>query len=250
MSRIALFDLDRTLLDVNSGRLWVQAEWREGRIRARDAAWAAWWLGRYSLGLGDRLDEVFEAAVRSVADQLEAELDDRVTAWFEREVRHHLRPGGREALRVHREAGDRLVLATSGTQYAARAAAHAFGLDEIVCTELEARDGRLTGRISTLALGPAKAVACGSQGDVTLLSIRPERVIIGAAREQNALDAKVLELIYLGDHIRCRMAVSGHEDFVVKVPNSHAKAALRVGEETTVGWVTDDCRALDTHDAA
>ena len=96
----------------------------------------------------------------------------------------------------------------------------------------------------------AKAVACGGPGEVTLLSIRPERVIIGAAREQNALDAKVLELIYLGDHIRCRMAVSGHEDFIVKVPNSHAKAALRVGEETTVGWVTDDCRALDTLEAA
>jgi len=92
----------------------------------------------------------------------------------------------------------------------------------------------------------AKAVACGGAGEVTLLSIRPERVIIGAGPDQNALDAKVLELIYLGDHIRCRMAVSGHEDFVVKIPNSHAKAALRVGEETTVGWVTDDCRALDT----
>jgi len=107
-----------------------------------------------------------------------------------------------------------------------------------------------TVRLDGGATVTAKAVACGGAGTVTLLSIRPERVIIGAERGQNALDAKVLELIYLGDHIRCRMAVSGHEDFIVKIPNSHAKAALRVGEETTVGWMTDDCRALDTLDAA
>jgi putative spermidine/putrescine transport system ATP-binding protein len=41
------------------------------------------------------------------------------------------------------------------------------------------------------------------------------------------------------------MEVAGNEDFIVKIPNSHAHAALRVGEETAVGWQTDDCRALD-----
>ncbi len=57
----------------------------------------------------------------------------------------------------------------------------------------------------------------------------------------------MLELIYLGDHIRCRMEVAGNPDFIVKVPNTHAHAALRVGEETPIGWVTEDCRALDAH---
>jgi len=55
----------------------------------------------------------------------------------------------------------------------------------------------------------------------------------------------VLELIYLGDHIRCRMAVAGHDEFIVKVPNSSDHAALTVGETCPVGWVTEDCRALD-----
>jgi putative spermidine/putrescine transport system ATP-binding protein len=79
----------------------------------------------------------------------------------------------------------------------------------------------------------------------TLLSIRPERVIIGETNAPNALEGRVVELIYLGDHIRCRMEVAGHDDFIVKVPNSHAHAALKVGETTSVGWHTEDCRALD-----
>jgi len=89
----------------------------------------------------------------------------------------------------------------------------------------------------------ALAVNCGESGN-TLLSIRPERVLL-AADAPNRLDGKVLELIYLGDHIRCRMAVAGHDEFIVKVPNSSDHAALNVGETCPVGWVTEDCRALD-----
>ncbi|MEM6934597.1 MAG: ABC transporter ATP-binding protein [Pseudomonadota bacterium] len=91
----------------------------------------------------------------------------------------------------------------------------------------------------------ALAVNCGSEGSDTMLSIRPERVVIGDPAAPNTLEAKVLELIYLGDHIRCRMDVEGNTDFIVKVPNSHEHAALNVGETTPIGWVTDDCRALD-----
>jgi len=91
----------------------------------------------------------------------------------------------------------------------------------------------------------ALAVKCGGVGQNTLLSIRPERVLIEAADSPNRLHAKVVELIYLGDHIRCRMAVGGTDDFIVKVPNNHAHAVLQIGETATVGWYTDDCRALD-----
>ena len=91
----------------------------------------------------------------------------------------------------------------------------------------------------------ALAVNCGAAGEKTMLSIRPERVLIAQEDMPNRMTGKVVELIYLGDHIRCRMEVAASEEFIVKVPNSHAHAALRVGEETPIGWVTEDCRALD-----
>lgn len=91
----------------------------------------------------------------------------------------------------------------------------------------------------------ALAVSCAGAGQPTLLSIRPERVSVGASNTANVLEGRVEELIYLGDHIRCRMSVAGQDDFVVKVPNSHAHAVLEVGHVTQVGWQTEDCRALD-----
>jgi len=91
----------------------------------------------------------------------------------------------------------------------------------------------------------ALAVKCGDVGNRTTLSIRPERVTVGGNKTKNSTDAKVLELIYLGDHIRCRMNVHGNEDFIVKVPNSAGHTHLQAGETTTVSWGKEDCRALD-----
>ncbi len=110
---------------------------------------------------------------------------------------------------------------------------------------IEALDGnharvRVTDGLSSSAL----AVNCGPVGSNTMLSIRPERVLIGASGE-NTTTAKVKELIYLGDHIRCRMDVAGHDEFIVKVPNAAGTSHLSVGEETVVSWQTADCRALD-----
>ncbi len=90
----------------------------------------------------------------------------------------------------------------------------------------------------------ALAVNCGDIGSQTLLSIRPERVNI-AAEGPNSTEAKVLELIYLGDHIRCRLDVHGNDEFVVKVPNSAGHEHLVAGQTTNVTWAPEDARALD-----
>jgi len=90
----------------------------------------------------------------------------------------------------------------------------------------------------------ALPVNCGGVGSETMLSIRPERVFVGQQGD-NIAQAQVLELIYLGDHIRCRMSVAGNDAFIVKVPNSAGHEHLSVGEAATVSWQTTDCRALD-----
>jgi putative spermidine/putrescine transport system ATP-binding protein len=93
----------------------------------------------------------------------------------------------------------------------------------------------------------AQAVNVDGAGSGTTLSLRPERVTIrpDAGSVPNVFDAEVLELIYLGDHMRTRVRVCGHDDFVIKVPNAAGHQHLRVGETVPVGWHAEDCRALD-----
>ncbi len=84
-------------------------------------------------------------------------------------------------------------------------------------------------------------------GSPTMLSLRPERVAIEPSNDNlaNVFEARIEELIYLGDHIRARMMVCGNGDFIVKVPNAHGHADLREGANVRVGWAAEDCRALD-----
>ena len=120
-----------------------------------------------------------------------------------------------------------------------------IGENNTLMATITATDGKFVSvDIDGGTTGQALAVNCEGVGTRTTLSIRPERVKLDASGPNKA-EAKVLELIYLGDHIRCRMSVSEHDDFVVKVPNAAGHKHLVVGEITPISWLVEDCRALD-----
>ncbi|MFK7928261.1 MAG: HAD family hydrolase [Myxococcota bacterium] len=156
MARVALFDLDRTLIDVNSGSLWLRHEMRQGRVRWRDAAWASWWFTRYHLGLGGGLDDAFAEAVRNYRHMKTEDLSAASHDFFQNQVRSRLRPGAARALQKHRDNGDRIALASSTTQYLAEQASKAWNMELAAYTTLEVVDGELTGEITALALGEHK----------------------------------------------------------------------------------------------
>ncbi|GMU60711.1 MAG: phosphoserine phosphatase [Myxococcaceae bacterium] len=144
---VAFFDLDRTLLAVNSGTLWVRREVALGFLRKRDALRAALWLARYQLGFASA-EKLVEDAVAQLAGSPAEPLRERTRRFFEAEVRPTYRPGGRQALEHHRQRGDRVVMLTSSTNYLAELVADELGLDEILCNTLEVGpDGRHTGRV-------------------------------------------------------------------------------------------------------
>ena len=84
-------------------------------------------------------------------------------------------------------------------------------------------------------------------GDASTVSLRPERVEINSTDSnlENSFNAKVKELIYLGDHIRTRVEVCGNDQFIVKVPNSYKGADLKEGVSVKLSWRAGDSRALD-----
>jgi len=96
----------------------------------------------------------------------------------------------------------------------------------------------------------AKKVNVEGVGSRSTLSLRPERVTVNpeAGSMQNIFSGLAEELIYLGDHIRTRFTVCGHDDFIVKIPNSAKHAHLKEGDTVNIGWDAEDCRALDPSD--
>lgn len=94
----------------------------------------------------------------------------------------------------------------------------------------------------------ALAVNVAGVGARTTLSLRPERVALGveAASLPNRFLGRIVEVIYHGDHLRVRLELLGHDEFVVKLPNrSGSGRGFERGEELLLGWRIQDCRALD-----
>jgi putative spermidine/putrescine transport system ATP-binding protein len=96
----------------------------------------------------------------------------------------------------------------------------------------------------------ANKINVGGVGERSTLSLRPERVTVNPepGSAPNIFSGIAEELIYLGDHIRTRFTVCGHDDFIVKIPNSAAHAHLTEGDTVNIGWNVEDCRALDPSD--
>ena len=92
----------------------------------------------------------------------------------------------------------------------------------------------------------ALKINVNNNGDGSLVSLRPERVAINSSENfENNFEAKVKELIYLGDHIRSRVEVCGNDQFIVKIPNSYKEANLKEGSTVKLSWKASDSRALD-----
>ena len=85
-------------------------------------------------------------------------------------------------------------------------------------------------------------------GERTKVSIRPERVEFlkdRLSKSAHTLKAEVLEFIYMGDIFRTRLRVAGTDDFVIKSRNAPDQVRLKPGEQIEIGWLAEDCRALD-----
>ena len=112
----------------------------------------------------------------------------------------------------------------------------------------EIKDG-----LAMVELDGGEVIACkpvnvSKPGDRTRVSIRPERVEYNKDRiHDNAqkLKAEVLEFIYMGDIFRTRLRVAGNDEFIVKTRNAPDQMRLKPGEQIEIGWLPEDCRALD-----
>jgi putative spermidine/putrescine transport system ATP-binding protein len=85
-------------------------------------------------------------------------------------------------------------------------------------------------------------------GQRTRVSIRPERVEYNKDRLRegvHTLKAEVLEFIYMGDIFRTRLRVAGIDDFFIKTRNAPDQDRLQPGQQIEIGWMPEDCRALD-----
>ena len=144
--KVALFDMDRTLVRRDTASLYVRYRRDIGEASWRDALQVGWWLAQYTLGVIDA-ERVAEQALASYAGKSEAWMVETCRDWFARYVLEHVCEAGRRAVASHRDAGHVTAIVTGATRYAAEPLAAELGIEHVVCTQLEIDGGNFTGRV-------------------------------------------------------------------------------------------------------
>ena len=147
-TKVALFDLDHTLLPIDSDYSWgeftQQIGWTDPLEfkRRNDEFYAHYVAG--TLDVHDYVRFATEALrLRDAAAYEEAH------ARFMRDWILPLRPAALELVRSHQDAGDQVAIVTATNELVTRPIAAAFGVPELIAVELE-RDagGWITGEIA------------------------------------------------------------------------------------------------------
>lgn len=155
----ALFDVDHTLLDVDTGLHWARHQHRAGLISTANLIRASFWLLRYRLANLDQETLIGRVATMYAGTPV-ARAESEVRGWFETEMTRFIRPAGLDRVREHLAAGHIVALVSSGTRFTLEPLARLLGISHVVCTVFEERDGLLTGQ----HVRPA----CAGMGKVTM----------------------------------------------------------------------------------
>ncbi|MEQ5803659.1 HAD family hydrolase [Halomonas sp. H10-9-1] len=144
--RLALFDLDDTLLDGDCSALWndwmVERGWvaSPGEYLARTLAMnAAYRAGRLWL------EQYLAVTLSPLVGRHEEEVTLEVEAFVAQRIVPRVFPQGRELIARHRRAGDRLLLISASSRHLVVPVARQLGIEQVIAVEPALAAGRFTG---------------------------------------------------------------------------------------------------------
>lgn len=155
----AVFDFDGTLIAGYSALDMAQARLIRGQVGGRELMGL---LNLAAQGLAGRADfnDLIAFLGRQWKGRTERDLMEEGERLFRSRLVDRLFPEMKRRLEAHRAQGHTLVLASSATAFQVEPAARYLGIDHVLCTRFETRDGRLTGKPAGASMwGEGKADA-------------------------------------------------------------------------------------------
>lgn len=146
MRYLALFDLDNTLLPLDSDAEWARFLVRVGAVdgehhqRENDRFYREYLAGTLDI------QEFLRFQLAPLAHHPRRQLDAWHRQFMQEVIEPALRPAARELVDRHRDAGALLALVTATNSFVTAPIARAFGFDHLIATTIEEVDGEFTGR--------------------------------------------------------------------------------------------------------
>ena len=156
---VAYFDYDGTIIDGYSAGAFYRRRLREFDVGAVELLRTIA-AGLRGIRTNDDFREFLALTLATWEGRTERELLELGRKLFVSEIAGQLHQEAWELVATHKECGHTVVMASSATRFQVQPMADELGADKVLCTELEVRDGVLTGRPDGTPLwGPGKAAA-------------------------------------------------------------------------------------------
>lgn len=155
---IAFFDLDRTITKAISGKAMAREAYKRGLMTHIDLAEAIYLSLLFRLNLKDQL-KIIDKMVSWVNGIPEKEMNDLCSDVFREILLPSVYSEARSEIKIHKEKNAKLVILSSAVTSICRNMSEHMGMDDILCSDLEVKDGYLTGRpIGHLCFGEEKSI--------------------------------------------------------------------------------------------
>jgi len=142
--KLALFDLDNTLLDGDSDHAWAEFLIEEGVLHpAEYHAKNEWFFERYKDGTLD-IREFLDFQLAPIANRPRAQLDAWHADFMRRKIRPMILPRATELIASH--AGAKTAIVTATNRFITKPIADELGVPDLIATDIEERDGVFTGK--------------------------------------------------------------------------------------------------------
>lgn len=155
---LALFDLDHTLIPLDSDYEWGQFLVRIGAVDAVEfAACNAAFYAQYEAGTLDPI-EYLEFALGTLARFPSSQLDEWRLQFMDEVIRPAILPVALDLLKKHQDAGDLLAIITATNRFVTTPIAQALGVSNLIAAEPEvSAEGKITGKLRGIPTsGPGK----------------------------------------------------------------------------------------------
>ena len=155
---IAFFDLDHTLAGSVSGKALFQEAYRKGLVTRWDLMKAVFLSLSFRLKLKDPR-EIIDKMVTWVEGIPESTMNDLCSDVFNRVIIPSVYREAIEEIENHKAKNAKVVILSSTLIIICREMAKFLGMDDIICTRLEVRNGNLTGQpVGHICYGEEKAI--------------------------------------------------------------------------------------------
>jgi HAD superfamily hydrolase (TIGR01490 family) len=146
--KLALFDLDHTLLDGDSDALWGRFLVGEGAVDPEEyRREGTRYMAEYRAGRLD-IHEFLAFGLKPLRDNTPERLEGWRTRFLGEWVRPRIPEAARALLARHREAGHVLAIITASNSFITAPVAAELGVPHLIATEPERDGARFTGRVA------------------------------------------------------------------------------------------------------